>query len=615
MLNKKHQRGEYRLRAVETWLDQFGAMVWAVDQIWHGAAQPPVNVFEDTFIELYRRFSSIRRFPSARSAVLYYAIQACVNAKESELAENVHRASTQVGDSAKANVSETTACSMPWEGELEAICRLTQTQKWVAVCYLFHEGDMHTLSRTLSRPRAFVLNQLDAASKVLWSASDTFASAQQKWVDLRTKVQVYLEQLCVPEAVQVRARKMLMASAASMQAEHRQRGPRWVKYGMVLAGAVALAAIAYGAQGRVQSATVSSAAAGDASMPPKPTGLPSPISNFPGRVLAQFLLENHFDIKTAAHMAITKNSVYLPELTTVSDTWPSVVINRCDMAKSGQSLEENLERVGQVDLIPPTHPAASSGKSAAPVGWVVKEWRFYVTGSWGIVVANWVPHGASGESVTQLYALYLPTGKASLVKTFDNKSASDQTVVAVGAGKIVVQSAIDGAADQPQGQASLSLPVDVYTLSGHIPLQALGEPKHIPAPFGLMQDPVITGDRLIFQGIRGQVQPEDNINATWYGLSWDGQLARFDGPPLDGQPHWPVTGASGALWWAETTPDDSHQSSMQVLMHPLTGTDAVKQTPAQTLAQSVQFFTASDQYVAWVQSTEGVTQLVVGELP
>ncbi len=149
MLNKKHQRGEYRLRAVETWLDQFGTMVWAVDQIWHGAAQPPVNVFEDTFIELYRHFSSIRRFPSARSAVLYYAIQACAKAKEPEFAENVYRTSTKEGDLAKADVSETPGCSTLWEGELEAVRRLTETQKWVAVCYLFHEGDMHTLTRTL----------------------------------------------------------------------------------------------------------------------------------------------------------------------------------------------------------------------------------------------------------------------------------------------------------------------------------------------------------------------------------------------------------------------------------------------------------------------------------
>ena len=224
---------------------------------------------------------------------------------------------------AKADVSETPGCSTLWEGELEAVRRLTDTQKWVAVCYLFHEGDMHTLTRTLSRPKSFILNQLDAASKVIWSASDTFASAQQKWVDLRSRVQAYLEQLCVPEAVQVRAKKMLMASAASLQAEYRQRGPRWVKYGMVLAGAVALAAIAYGAQGRVQSATLSSAAAGDASISPKPTGLPSPISNFPGSVLAQFRLANDFDVKSAAHMAITKNSVYLPVLTTASHTWPS----------------------------------------------------------------------------------------------------------------------------------------------------------------------------------------------------------------------------------------------------------------------------------------------------
>ena len=211
-------------------------------------------------------------------------------------------------------------------------------------------------------------------------------------------------------------------------------------------------------------------------------------------------------------------------------------------------------------------------------------------GFMGIVVAKWVPHGASGESVTQLYALYLPTGKASLVKTFDNKSASDQTVVAVGAGKVVVQSAIDGAADQPQGQASLSLPVDVYTLSGHIPLQALGEPKHIPAPFGLMEDPVITGDRSYFRG----------SGTSPAGREYQFNLVRLVLGRLIGPLRWSSAGrstalasggASGALWWAETTPDDSHQTSMQVLMHPLTGTDAANQTPAQTLAQVVQFFT------------------------
>lgn len=362
MLSEKYRRGEYRLRAVDAWLDQFGAMVWAVNQIWHGVAQPPVNVFEDAFIELYERFSSIRHFPTARSAALYYAIQACAQAKEPELEEDVERTSAQESDTPKASASEMAGYSLPCVDEVEAVSKLAETQKWVAVCYLFHEGDMYALCRTLSRPKAFVLNQLDLASKVLWSSSDSFASARQKWVDLRTKVQAYVRQLCVPEAVQVRARKMLMASAASIEAEYRQRGPRWVKYGTVLAGVVALAAIAYGVEGRFRSATVSSAAAGDASMAPKPTGLPSPISNFPGSVLAQFRLPNHFDVKTAAHMAITRNSVYLPVLTTVRDTWPSVVVQRCDMTKSGQSLEENLVRVGQVNLIPPTHPGSVERK-------------------------------------------------------------------------------------------------------------------------------------------------------------------------------------------------------------------------------------------------------------
>ncbi len=184
----------------------------------------------------------------------------------------------------------------------------------------------------------------------------------------------------------------------------------------------------------------------------------------------------------------------------------------------------------------------------------------------------------------------------------------------VGSGKVVVQSVVDSGEGEGGAHAALSLPIDVYTLNGTVPLKALGEPKHIPAPFGLMLRPVITGNTLIFQGVQGQPPERVDNNSTWYALSWDGQLSRYVGPPVDGQPHWAVKGTSGTMWWVETTPADSKPDSMQVLMSPLAVDSEVSQTPATSLSDPVKFFTASNEYVAWVQDTQNTTQLVVGAL-
>jgi hypothetical protein len=604
-LGRASRCDEARARVVESWLEEFGADVWALLQLYLGTDMPPVSIYEQVFTWALRNFPATRRFPSVRDALVYQAIVQC----ESESADEMP--SVPVGDSAAEDAAASE--SGPTAAELfgdatEGMRRLSGWPKMAAFGYLFSDGDLNHLAETLLRPKRYILQQLDEATRVVWTEHVEDADGLTKWETLRERVQEFRSQVVVPAAVQVRSRKVLLASLAAMHAERRHQGPRWLKYGMVSLAALSAGAIAFGVTRNNTPPVVSVSA-------PRPqvSSLPKPLGNFQGAIVAQFALPQDIRNLSLDHLVLTKDAVYLPELKLATDTWPSILVKKCEMKKSGEALLDNLKTVAEVDLIPPVRPAGSAKRTIDTTSWEIKDWQFYVTGPWGVAAVRWAFSDHSAESITQLYAVYLPTGKSGLVKVFDAKTPDEATVVAVGDGKVVIQSSVDSGGEQSGTHASLSLPIDVYTLSGNVPLKALGEAKHIPAPFGLMQKPVITGGTLVFQGVQGQPEREDS-NATWYALSWDGQLSRYVGPPVDGQPHWAVKGTSGTIWWAETTPADSKPDSVQVLMSPCGVDGEVSQTPATTLSEPVKFFTASNEYVAWVQDTDNTTQLVVGAL-
>ncbi len=590
--------------------------VYTAAQLWFGMDEPPTGIVVNTWLRVYETLSRVRYFPTPCAAVVHAVLRECLGYARrvsGTVAETTEPSPDAMAVHAEKRTDAPSLDAVETPEILQRlfwISRLSDDDKLVVLTFLLVDGAVSTTARTLRRPRKYVEHRLQAAFLTAMTHESGADREADTWDSIRSALIEYATTVEVPEAKVTEARQRLLAHAARLDAEQRQRGPRWVTYGMAAASVLALAAIAYGVSGR--SLTVS-AAAPSALTASKANNLPPPVGNFPGVVLAQFRLAGDAPSTTELqHLAVTSSALYIPTLSTTSTSWPSITVEKIPFTGSGESLTAHPTPAGKMDLLPPSDSADSNGNTKH-IGWVVKRWDFRVTGRWAVAVVEWSAADESSTTISQLYLLSLTTGKSSLVKTFDG---GEQSVIAVGDGKVVVQTAVvsggtTGSAAKSSGP--VSLPIDVYTLRGDVPLQALGEAKQLAAPFGFMKNPVITGDRLIFQGVAGQVSADVGVDETWYGLSWDGQLSRLDGPPMDGRPHWAVQGTSGQPWWVETTPDDTDSGSIQVLFHALADTGGVNQTPAQSLAGPVQWFTVSDQYTAWVQQTDNVKQLVIGE--
>lgn len=424
---------------------------------------------------------------------------------------------------------------------------------------------------------------------------------------------VDVENVHVPPLLRARTSHLLHATAAQVEAEVRHRGPHWTKYGMGVMGTLAVAAMAYGLY-RPSVKPLSEGSAPAVVTTANNGHLPTSLQNLPVTVVGQFRL-THADVSMSLdHASVNTSTLYLPELKSQPDTWPSIRVAGVSLAATGRTLDSVMNRVGQIDLVPPLVPP-SSAKTVLSVGtlaWTIKKWDFTVTGQWGIAVVTWASTQAAGDSLTQVYALYLPSEKSSLVKSLATKAGSaNYYTVAVGDGKVVIQTGINS---PTPGSPAVSLPLDVYTLNGTSPGHVLDMARQLPAPFGLMMEPVITGDTLVFQGIAGQPDPANAVSATWYTLGWNGQLTTYVGPPIDAQPHWAVKGNGGTLWWVETTPDMTNRNYVQVLMGQLVAPGSGQQVAAQSLSQSVRSLRVTGQYVMWLQATEDVPQLVVTQV-
>lgn len=411
--------------------------------------------------------------------------------------------------------------------------------------------------------------------------------------------------------LRLKTSQLLYATVAQVEAEYQHNGPGWTKYGLFVMTVLALVSVTYGVYGLYKSpnkttTAVSSTVAGAGAN----AQLPKALQNLPVTVVSQFPTNStDFTAADINHMTIDKGTLYLPKLVYSADTWPSLQITTAPLSDTGKNLESVLQKSGQIDLVPPLVPPSSgkTGSSLGSLSWVVHSWDFYVTHNWGIAVVNWAGSEGQSTQVKQIYALYLPSGKAALVKslTTKNVSANDYSV-AVGSGKIVIQSGyISG------NSAEVNLSLDVYTLAGNSPTHVMDSMQEIPAPFGVMLSPVITGDTIVFQGIAGQSDAANPLGATWYTLSWSGQLSSFTGPPVDGQPHWAVKGSEGNLWWVETTPDMTKKNYVELLMGQLVPPGNAQQVPAQSLSQSVHAVRVTGEYVLWLQSTDNTLQLVV----
>lgn len=410
--------------------------------------------------------------------------------------------------------------------------------------------------------------------------------------------------------IRLKASQLLYATMAQVEAEYLHRGPVWTTYGLVGMAIIALASVTYGVYGFLKSPVQhGNAATSTSSAATNPTALPQALDSLPVTVVSQVsLTQTEWETLQLNHVVVDKNMLYLPTLVSYANM-PAIQIQSAPLSSSGKELAAVTKPAGKINLILPA--SAKAGSSLRTPPWVVKSWNLYVTDNWAIAVVDWSTTESTADEVQQIYALYLPSGKAGLVKTLLPKSgaANDYTVTA-GGGKVVIQS---GYTSNGSGSAELSLSLDVYSLSGTSPAHVLDNMRQISAPFGMMVSPVVTGDTLVFQGIAGQNDMSNVVNATWYTLGWNGQLSTFVGPPLDGQPHWAVKGTQGNIWWVETTPDMTKKNFVQLLMGQLVPPGSGGQVPAQSLSESVAGVRATGQDVLWVQSTDNKLQLVVTE--
>jgi hypothetical protein len=486
---------------------------------------------------------------------------------------------------------------------------LPDAEKSVLIATAFIDGDLHRVANVLLRPYGRIRQIVEEGLSQLRHNGNNDTFDFQQIVALRVEAKAFAELVCLPDPLNVRTRQLLLATMAQARAKARQEGPRWVMFGLIAIAGLSVCAIGFGtSRPAVHAAQAKSLSSKSA------IGLPPPLENLPGDVVAQFRLQGDITRLPLSHLAVGADAVYLPTLKEASDTWPSIVVQKCAVSDAGTGLTDHLKDVGIIDMLPPDAAGGKGNGTVHSSNWSVATWQFNVSGSWASAVVEWVPSEKAQQKVTQLYVLYIPSGRSTLAKTWSSTNGGDTHVVAVGGGKVVVQSAIHSGQAKGPGAQALSMPIDVYTIQGVNPTKAISDPKHIPAPFGLMQNPSVTGGELVFQGITGQVHDQDAIVSSWYALSWDGQLSRYAGPPIDGRPHWAVKGASGTLWWVETTPDAGSPQHVQVLMAPLLGDASADNSPAVNLSGSVSFFTASDHNVAWVQTTDNVEQLVIGEL-
>jgi hypothetical protein len=423
---------------------------------------------------------------------------------------------------------------------------------------------------------------------------------RRQWVAVLRESLTERPDAVLPAQLKAEALRLIPAGVAAADAHRRYAGPRWI---MGLAGATAVAGAgivaALGLHSVFQHEPEEEHHAAPAA------DLPAPLSNLPVQTVAQFRLKGD-DNPPLDHLFPGPFGLYRLDWQSVHGG-VSVTVTESPYTASGRDLQ--WRPVATANLLPPGHGNAASGLSMRISGWNVDQWSADISGSWLLMAVDWQSGvGVAAHRVTALYGVYLPTGKTGLMATWQVRPGqADAFHVAMGAGKVAVQPEIH---DQSGKQPPVGLPIQVYDLKGTDPATALHPSDIIPAPFGVMANPTITNQGIVFQGIAGHPDPGDAVNATWYLAPYNGEATELLGPPLDGQPHWAVEAADGKLWWAETTPA-ANSTGVQVLMAPLIPVGQSPSVPAWTLNGTVDTFRADGRWVMWVQVNGTTRQLVV----
>lgn len=646
-MNRKQRTDDKKVRTMEHWIESYATEVLQFATLYSGSSAVAQELTVRSFAEAYRRLDLAHVYLTDKNALFGGVVTACrggINTKQPVPLENEEGGAQDVAQ--PPIESPSTSSDSGWSVLSLAVHHLPLEMRVVLLLSAIAELGLSDISRILLLPRRVVLSRLEFAKTALRENIDDML----KTTDVMDALCNAVEDIRAADALIMRIRKVVAATVQEVRAERRQRGPRWLKYATVVTALFSIAAVDLG---------MHTATSGHAPAPttvvsslPDTAGLPTALSGLPVAIDAQFKLSSLPDSHSLNHIVLTNTGVYLPRLDQSANSWPSIRVQYVPYADKGQDFKSAAQQLAAIDMVPPID-AQKQAQQAGSSDWKIDTWQFAVTGKWAVASVGWVS-GTSLSTVTQIYLLYLPSGESNLVQTIGNASGSgpeQMAAVAAGDNRVIIQGAVQNtalvAAGKPgtgtnrqnntgtqnagtqntttsathatsgsksTGTASLvSLPLEVYHLTGTIPLKALTKPNQIPAPFGLMKNPAVFSDGIVFTGVVGQSLNTSDANEAWYLMSWNGDLSIFVGPPADGQHHFAVIGNNSDLWWAETTPNPAKNTNArwQVLMSPLTG-DSVGQSAALNLDGPVTWFGAYDNRVAWIQNTQGQSQLVVG---
>lgn len=432
-----------RFALMERWMESFFRQVYHVAWLYECDGSRVEELVLQTFVQAYRRMNLAHLFLTGENAVFDGFATA------SRALDRVE----QVQGANRVEVSETSpaeeGAENPWR---EALSNLSSDQRLLWVLQVAAGRSESDLSRIFLLPRRLLRNRIALAWEQLLAVLPDACSHELGLNSLDTQSQESLHEAVrkvrevletelpvLPESLLLKAWRHVVASAEAFHAQTRHRGPGWLGWSAAGLAVLSIGAVGYGLRPS-HTGTHPDTRTSEAQAPA--TGLPDPLNGLPVNVEAQYVVPNGTSVTSLSHVALTTSGMYLPNYRDTSNSWPSIGVGFIPFSTSGNKLSDVSRSMGTISMVPPMvqqGPYASVKAS----DWVIHGWNFDVTGSWAIVTVQWTASTTTGQaSATQIYGLYLPTGKSGLIQTLGPDGSGQQDVVAVGDNRIVIQAGV-----------------------------------------------------------------------------------------------------------------------------------------------------------------------------
>lgn len=416
---------------------------------------------------------------------------------------------------------------------------------------------------------------------------------------------------CKEEAFWTQTLQKMRAMIVAQHALKRQRGSVWTLWSLVAVILLSCGLLAYGLSG----SSIENI---------KNYGFPTPHEHqpldwttyqaSPLETIGVYTLPDGMNSTVLSQALVVQNKFVVPVLQTPVDNWPRLNISMYELAKTGEVLSNsNRQSQFNIDLLPPDSKQTVS--KSIGIDWKIHSWKLFSTGYWLVAIVNW-SHSITHSQVTQVYLANIESQQSSLVKSYPMDIQHPlQYVFAVGHHQLLIQSEMQVTGS---GQASLSLPIELYQLQGENPLTALSQKKILSGSFGWIQSPLIDEDGIYFTGTDQTLQAaHPKKSQSWGKLSYQGQLILFSAPQdaLSAHQIYLSEDTLGKAWWIGTySASKSADTTWQVKMARVESVQAGEVPTVFSLNGQVEMFQVHGRDLIWLQSIHHETACVVAEL-